>query len=61
MRIFFLPLLLIPLLAACGEQGPVASMPRAGGQHAARAITSGRAFIGSRGPAPPACARAGGA
>lgn len=29
MRIFLLPLLLIPFLAACGEQGPVASTPRA--------------------------------
>lgn len=29
MRFFLLPLLLVPLIAACGEQGPVASTPRA--------------------------------
>ncbi|WDF72778.1 hypothetical protein [Novosphingobium sp. KACC 22771] len=29
MRLSHMPLLLIPLLAACGEQGPVASTPRA--------------------------------
>ncbi|NOW45502.1 hypothetical protein FHW96_001657 [Novosphingobium sp. SG751A] len=29
MRFFLLPLLLVPLIAACGEQGPVASIPRA--------------------------------
>ena len=38
MRIFLLPLLLIPLLAACGEQGPVASTPRAPSRPAAHSL-----------------------
>lgn len=35
MRISLLPLLFIPLLAACGEQGPVGSTPRAPSRPAA--------------------------